>query len=346
MQLYQHWVRLAFCFVCAGNAVMAIHAQDTDRLPADDEKALQCGILGAAISNAHGIQTGDVLTMTRRFYDGPQCVGRAEEREGTVLSEAVFKRIMFDIERQRFLILSRTISEWTELDKVTETADVRTVRTLDSRRIEDLTGSKFYWQSGSNSLSTVTGDLCFGLTSFEDPRSIGIWRTGFSLPDVEEFLSHYMNGSMLIDAVNTDEEVRLRFGVDKTGSDDTRQVIEMHLHAHSSLPARMLSYTESRNGGRSSEDKASFQWDTTGSLALPVSTESSYVSQFFNPDRSPNVGLLSQQVDVHWFSVNEPVPENMLDKDILLMDTGKFEELVDPEKSGAVTLLKALKAKE
>ncbi len=340
-----HSILLGLLILIAILSSSPVEAQSSSSIVKDssDERARICSIFGAVVANAEAIKQGDVLFLERNFYDG--FTFNAPPDEGT-LDEFRLVRVVFDDEQGKFLILSRTISEWLVLRDVTPENDGRKIKANDmgslcdrpSGMIDSKEDNLVYKSSGKSRLPDHLLEL------WADPRTVGMFECGLGplSRGVERHLNN-LTGEKLLDWKTSKEGFHLR-NATAVPNDPNFDSVESFVFDHdSNLPTRFDSYGESKiaGGGRSIPHYSSYEWQAMSGLHVPFRLKGSTFCGYNNPDEKRISARLTVDFNFHWFSINEPIPDELFDATIL-SDSKRFQDLIDPRKANATELIEII----
>ena len=308
-----------------------------------EEHARICSIFGAVIANAEGIKQGDVLFLERNFYDGLTFNNPPDE--GT-LDEFRLVRVVFDEDQGLFLTLSRTISEWFVLGDLSAENDGRVIKASDTGSLSDR--SSHVINSKQDNLvakSTVKAPLPdYLLEPYDDPRTVGMFGCGLGpLSRALDMHRENLTGERLLDWKIEDDGFHLRNATPIESSPGRRWVESYVFDHNSNLPVRVETYGESIKtiGGRSIPHYGIYQWKAMSGLHVPLRLNASSFSGYKNPHERQVDAKLAVQIDFHWFSINEPIPDELFDE-ANLSDSKRFQDLIDPRTAKATTLIEII----
>ncbi len=302
-----------------------------------------CSVFGVALANAEAIESGDVLFFDRKFYDGVR--NREQGLEGETLEQLTFRRVVFDAKLGRFLILSREASEWLELKNINEENDGKTRVIRDCYSSIDFTNKTLFVKSGN--VFVEPGWPVGGIgsetrgTGLVDPRAFGIGGMGLcNLEDSKRAFLDIMTGDRL-DSFSYGKnglEVEISCGVD---GQNVKTISSYLFDSTINLPVEYGYHMVFPGGGTTIKQRVFCSWKEQFGLFLPVGLRTKRFSSFKGRDSEQKNGDLSHEITLHWFSINEPIPPDLFDKDVL-KDSQRLETMLDPVKSNATSIVEIL----
>ena len=333
---------LSILFVFLDNPMVAAQTNSSEVKNSLEEKARICSIFGVLTANAEAIKQGDVLFLERTFYDGFKPY--APTQDGT-LDEFRLVRVVFDDDQGKFLVLSRTISEWLAFEDVTEENDGRTIRTKEQGVFCD-TRSRIHQTKQDNLIFKNNSkyplpESCWVLS--EDPRTGGMCQNSLrTLSSTIERLSIIQTGEKLLDSRIESNGVHIRLEIAKVPPNS--RVVASYIFDHdSNLPTQVEGYGESLagGGGRSIPHRGNFKWKTMSGLHVLVQLKGSSYGGYDSPNGVRIDASKTKEINFHWFSINEPIPDELFDE-ANLSDSKRFQDLIDPRTANATELLEII----
>ncbi len=324
------------------------HAPAVGQIASLEENAKICSIFGVAVANAEAIEQGDVMLLETVFYDGvrPSAPGK-----GGTLSTTTLTRILFDDEKEKFIVLTREVSQWLELEKIDDVHDGKSIKSRDEGILADRPSrTRFIKSGGDVRRDRVAEDdrhfqLLFRLD--HDPRSVGMASEHLlALSAVLPSQNVKMTGEGLIDFNIRDKVKTLRIQNGPISKNSMRSVESYSFDTVSNFPIRTSFYGESIvDGARSIPNVIHFEWVPMSELNVPVRLKAESFGRYRSfDDEREHLAPMDKEIHLHWFSVNEPIPDEFFDEDIL-KDSKRFQDLIDPEKSNATRILDVIEKK-
>lgn len=342
MSFSKHFLPRLFFLVLFSPAAVSLHGQTTSKTELE-RKAQICSVFGAMVANAEAITRCDVIVLEQKFYDS---VWPHAPTEGGTLDDLTISRFIIDDEEKKFVVVSRTISDWLELSKITDSRDGRTLRTVDRVVLCDREQKKIAFRQGTRlTRLSETNDKSIDqmLVLNLDPRSAGLYSSKLGpLPLAIELTKPKLTGESLIDHEFRKDTLKIRL-VGGRINPASRPVWEYHLDTVSHLPQKFSSYLESIPPGVTSPPhETSYQWKEMAGLYVPNLVKSATIDEYLDPQGNKHYAKLTSSIHFHWLSVNEKIEEEIFDEGVL-KDSKKFQELIDLEKNGAQELIEVLR---
>lgn len=291
--------------------------------------------------NAEGMVQGDVLVYQNQFFDLD--FGDEVPKEGTMEIAALY-RIVFDHDKQQYLMLFRKTFERVDPEKIGSGANGRSVRIQRYGVWLNVKEKQFLKQSGgrvfdlSRTKLEVTPE-----NNFYDPRSIGTCVSSIESGSFESSKAaarKLATGEGLLDVSHHDKFVELKFKVATDHERGIDQVRKIRFCNETNMPLKLTDYTKFA-GGTSQPHEASFCWKEMSLVYVPTLIKLSAVRSYYESEEEI-WGQVTEEDHLHWFSLNEPIPENLLNSEPI-RDSKRFDQLLDPKRNNAVTVLKAMK---
>ncbi len=333
------FLRVSILFAVLGNSLVDAQTNSSEEKDSLEVKARVCSIFGVVTANAEAIKQGDVLFLERNFYDGFKHY--APTQDGT-LDEFRLVRVVFDDEQGKFLVLSRTISEWLSLGDVTDENDGRTIRATERGVFCD-SKSRIHQTKQDNLIYKYNAKYPFPESSwilYEDPRTAGMDVN--SLGTLSNSIESYrikQTGEKLLDSKIETDGVHIRLELGKIPP-RSRLVLEFTFDSDSNLPTQISGYGEMEEG-RSIPHCGKFEWKTMSGLHVPVRLKGSGYGGYESPDGKRIDASKTNEINFHWFSINEPIPDELFDE-ANLSDSKRFQDLIDPRTSNATELIEII----
>lgn len=305
-------------------------------------KTKLAGLVNSVIMNAEGMVQGDVLVYQNQFFDLE--FGDQIPNKGTMEINALY-RIVFDHDKQQYLMLFRKTFERLDPEKIGSGANGRSVRIQRYGIWLNVKEKQFLNLSGGRVFDLARAKLeVTPENNFYDPRSIG---TCVSSIDSGSFESSrkaaarkLATGEGLLDVSHHDRFVELKFKVATDHERGIDQVRKIRFCNETNMPLTITDYTKFA-GGTSQPHEASFCWKEMSLVYVPTLIKLSAVRSYYEEDEEI-WGQVTEEDHLHWFSLNEPIPEDLLNSKPI-RDPKMFDQLLDPKRNKAVTVLDAMK---
>lgn len=304
-----------------------------------DENALICSVFSVALALAENIESGDVLLLQSENFDGIQR-GDGIDEEGSALAREIFRRVVFDAQGTRFLVVTSERFELLELAKVSGTDDGRTLGSRYSGRLVDQKARTVFESTPDFRFARQAPFSLFeksgGLDRYSDPR--GAFLPGFPrLIEAKERIPILMTGDRLLSNSDLGGELELQLNGGRDEQQKTTSVVSYHFDRFSSLPLRVESFVRHDDGGKTRPNVSRTTWGEHNGTSVPVRFSKFEPSRFTKPDRSVVNAPLALDIQLHWISINEQQDPSLFDKSVL-QDFARLKDLTDPVKAGANTL--------
>ncbi len=175
---------------------------------------------------------------------------------------------------------------------------------------------------------------------YEDPRTAGM--DASSLGTLSRSIESYriiQTGEKLLDSRIETGCVHVRLESTKIPP-RSRMVAEFTFDSDSNLPTQISAYGESEEG-RSIPHCGKFEWKAMSGLHVPVRLNGSSYGGYESPDGKRIDASRTNEINFHWFSINEPIPAELFDEAIL-SDSKRFQDLIDPRTANATELMEII----
>lgn len=344
--MFSRFFRIA-AFVCFSNVAVisemrSVSAMQTPAGESAEGRSRICSVFGVMLANARAIASGDVLLCESQFFDGVRA-RKDGPPTGATLAVTVYRRIVFDVEHGKFLVMSRQTQELLDVSGKTDDGTGRNLGADDRCRLIDLKTREVVYRSADARLAGAyfapeDGAGLPLLMPSDDPRGAALFSASFQLVDDAErrFVSR-MSGDMLIDSSENGDFLELRMALYRSEEDEITQVGHYYFDRFTSLPARYRWYVEHDSKGKTRPNGSDYTWQEKGGLSVPVHISGFRPDSFHLPDGSKVNASLVVETDLHWFSLNEPLDTTLFERKVVT-DDQLFEKMIDPVKSGATTL--------
>lgn len=337
-KVFANYLRLSIILILFVSGIEAVEAQDESRNLA----AHKCGVFKVPLTYAEAINCGDVLILERQFYDG---VRSDLQKDGTkllsggTLSRVIIWRVRFDQGGERALVAVRSKSDWLELDKVASPSQGRTVRVEESGYILDRKNRKFSIKQKAKLVELGWMD---NFKIYNDPRVAGMGGTTFgAFVEAKEAFNSMATGDTLIDSKESKKFFELRVNFYRNEISKANCVRHFYFDKRINLPVKSLSYHEFDAGGRTDPEESHFEWKEMSGIYVPIRVKAEACRSYIGPLGEPLHGDHSTEINLHWISINEPLPKDAFEKSNLTKSR-KFAELTDPVKNDATSIIKVL----
>jgi hypothetical protein len=302
------------------------------------EREQKSSVVNAVVMNAEAMVRGDLKMYENKFYDA-SFFKEVTDRETMEIS--AIHRFIFDHEQKKGLLLTRTTFDHLDLKKIGNGSDGRSIRSTVSGIWFDLEAKSYHQKFDGKIYRFSIKESQLDSLGFFDPRTIGLGASGFgSFESIKKLAAKLASGERLLEAQSEADYLELKFKEAHMPEHQLDVIRPIQFCNRTNMPLKWSRYTQFP-AGTSEVDCTSVNWEEISNLYIPYLIKRSAVESFYDQQNRAVNGDMTSTTYLHWFSLNEPLPEGLLDFENL-KDQQRFNELVDPVKNEADTILKAL----
>jgi len=274
--------------------------------------------------NAMAWESGDVIVSKKTWYDGISVNADLVERghaelvkdEGYFVTESALQRILFDFKCQKVLVIESTEIEVLDLSKTSTDSKGRQAYSWFDAMVVDIGEKQLRRRRlpGSVSMARSTG-----IPPFPDPRSVGL--VGFEFEPFEqaiESLKHECASNRIESWPHSREGIKIRIWGREIPAQKLRVAKDIWFEPASNMPVRISTRVEYESGKAVNTFEGSIKWIELEDLHVPESYRQAFRRRCqWNALGVDFVGDVSQEGELRWSQLNQPVDSKLFDPEML-----------------------------